>query len=106
MKGTEKQIKWAEEIVEEGRATIRINIEKIQKELARVGHVSTLEDNLEIWEKMQIAHEKLIAKLDDAAIIIEKKDYLNGHGMVAKFDELSRQLQAKQFAEAVSKIKK
>lgn len=106
MKGTEKQIKWAEEIIEEARGTININIDKIQKELARVGHVSTLEDNLEIWEKMQVAYEKLISGIDDAAIIIGKKDELNGHGMVVEFDRLSRILQEKQFAEAVSKIKK
>lgn len=105
MKGTEKQIKWAEEIIKEARGTININIVKKQAELARVGHVSSLEDDIKIWQKIQVAYEKLISDIDDAAIIIEKKDYLNGSGMVAKFDELSRQLQAKRFAEAESKIK-
>lgn len=95
LKGTERQIKLAEEIIVDSKATIEINIKTTQERLGKFGKIDTLVDNLQIWEKIKTDYEKAVAKIDDAAFIIQKKSYLDADAVIAKFNELSLKSQYK-----------
>ena len=74
MKGTEKQIKWAEDIIAGARRNIENNI-KLQEEYAQQFPTAAkmYMDMADQWRRLSAQVEAAIAKCDDAAIIINKR---------------------------------
>ena len=76
MKGTEKQIKWAEDIIAAARSTVEGNIKR-SAEMAAQHKV--FEKDLEQWKKIGEQLEAVLAMIgDDAAKIIDKREKLSG----------------------------
>ena len=72
MKGTEKQIAWAEDIINNARQCIDNNI----------AYINTLTDNnplkhdLPIWERLQVRFAEAVAhpKMQDASFVISNRN--------------------------------
>lgn len=67
MKGTEKQIAWANDIINGARSRIKSGLENA---LAPA-------DNREAWQIVSEKYEACIARCDDAAKIIDRRYSLN-----------------------------
>lgn len=80
MKGTEKQVKWAEDIIEGARRTIAANIKLNREREAQFGAV-IYTARAEQWEKLSAQVEAAVAKCDDAAIIINKRSMFGDDGL-------------------------
>lgn len=78
MKGTEKQIKWAEDIMRQARETISRNIENIDK-VDTVG-IRSLER--QCFVECGEALEKAFSQIDSAAKIIEMRDQFSSERIV------------------------
>ncbi len=66
MKGTEKQIKWAEDIKAEA-------IRNCKAHIASNEAIGMFEQETELYRIMIEAMEGIFAKVDDAAVIIDKR---------------------------------
>lgn len=90
LKGSEKQVKWANDIIQEAVDTIEANLKRSRERAKQYPKDTTFSDNVAIWEKLDKAYKALFpARIDNAAEIIDKRNYLNGRGMVEKFNKLS-----------------
>ena len=79
MKGTEKQIKWAESIVNDAKETIRRNIERSANE----------QDELKIWKWIEVQYNKTMEQVgDNAALIIDNRKALDSARMVYLSDQV------------------
>lgn len=81
MKGSEKQIKWAEDIIAGARKIIADNIQINQNREAEYG-VGIYSRRAEQWEKLSTQIEEAVAKCDDAAIIINKRNMFSYDGLI------------------------
>ena len=81
MKGSEKQIKWAEDILANGKATITRNIELDKERLAKYGDIMFAE-SIEIWEQIEAEYDKIIANVTDASEIIAKRHRLSPDALI------------------------
>lgn len=77
MKGTEKQIKWAEDIIEEARATIKNNIANIDK----VDTIGIRAIERQCYVECGESLERMLSKIDDAATIIDMRDELSPYSV-------------------------
>nr|DAF09711.1 MAG TPA: hypothetical protein [Caudoviricetes sp.] len=77
LKGTEKQIKWAEDIIREARETIKNNIANIDK-IDTIG-IRAIERQcyVECGESL----EQMLSQIDDAATIIDMRDKLSSYSI-------------------------
>lgn len=77
LKGTEKQIKWAEDIIREARETIKNNIANIDK-IDTIG-IRSIERQcyVECGESL----EQMLSQINDAATIINMRDKLSSHSI-------------------------
>ena len=75
MKGTEKQIKWAEDIKTGAMNTINANIERMSKDPA-----SALE--VRVLKILRVVAKRVFDSIDDAAKIIDRRNYLDGQAMI------------------------
>lgn len=80
MKGTEKQIKWAEDIIRDARETIRRNIELIKALQEKHGY-DVRQDELEAYEKCSESLEKVFASTEEAGAIIEMRNRISGRAI-------------------------
>ena len=87
MKGSEKQIKWAEDIIADARKIIADNIHLNQNREAEFG-AGIYSRRAEQWEKVSAQIEAAIAKCDDAAIIINKRNMFSYDGLVKWVDRM------------------
>lgn len=73
MKGTEKQIKWAEDIITSAQETIRRNIERNAND----------EKELRIWKWMEAEYAKAMEQVgDNAALIINNRKALDSDRVI------------------------
>lgn len=81
MKGTEKQIAFANNIIQESRNTIAANI-------ARFTELG-LERDVKIWNMVSEQYETAISKIDNAASIIEHRSSLNSSSIMNAYNQIN-----------------
>lgn len=91
MKGTEKQIKWAEDIIREARETIKRNIEikKAEEEKNNVPGFFAIE--IDCFEECGKSLEQMLSGINEASKIIDMRYQLSS-GAILKMvnDEVCR----------------
>lgn len=87
LKGTEKQIKWAEDIIREARETIKNNIENIkalQQEYSEKFDEEMKafrQDEVEAYELCGKQMEAMLENIDSAAKIIDMREKLSSRNI-------------------------
>ena len=77
MKGTVKQIKWAEDIKETAYRTIETNVELLKNKLEKYPNWERFKVEIEGYEKVRETLDKFFEMTDEAADIIEKRYVLS-----------------------------
>ena len=77
LKGTEKQIKWAEDIIREARETIKKNIANIDK----VDTIGIRAIERQCYVDCEASLEKMLSQIDDAATIIDMRNKLSSRSI-------------------------
>lgn len=78
MKGTEKQIKWAEDIIAKARETLDRNIALID----RVDTIGARKDERQCYVDCRESLEKMLEGVDDAAKIIDMRERLSSSSIL------------------------
>lgn len=91
MKGTEKQIAWAKEIIDHALDTCRRNIELDTKRLEEYGH-QVYQTSIDAMKVMMKVIEKIGSTTEDAEKIINKKDILSGENILKTVDRWAEQI--------------
>jgi len=89
MKGTEKQIKWAEDIINDAYNTIDANIARMEKESKEFFHF-----NIQAYKECRKKLEETLETCDDAAVIIKCRNQFDPrriNEMVGRMAEKARQ---------------
>lgn len=76
LKGSEKQIAWAEDIIGEARRTVENNIALI-KGIQEQHNLKVRQDELEAYELCGKQLEEMLANIDSASKIIDMRDQLS-----------------------------
>lgn len=93
LKGTEKQVAWAEDIIRVARGTIRSNIDNIKNLQAEYtekygeGFKNFRQDELEAFEKCGESLEAMLANIDSAAKIIDMRAELSSRSILDMVDK-------------------
>lgn len=77
MKGTEKQIKWAEDTKANALGTCEANIERMEKTIDNQTGRTIFPDEIEAYKVQLAILQAFFAKVDDAAVIISKRDLIH-----------------------------
>lgn len=88
MKGTEKQIKWAQDIKDKFFRTIDLNISFYQEQLDKHPEVIEYQDDIDIFVNIKEDMEKALSHVDDAAKIIEMREMLSADRILFVFNEI------------------
>lgn len=86
MKGTEKQIKWAEDIIESARGTIKANIENIKAQQEKY-NCKWRQDELEAFELCSKSLEELLSKVTEASQVINMRHKISSHAIIEMVQE-------------------
>lgn len=86
LKGTEKQVAWAEDIIGEARRTIEGNIERIKVEQEKHG-IPVMQDYLEAYARCGETLENMLSKIDSASKIIEMRDRISSREINRMVDQ-------------------
>lgn len=86
MKGTEKQIKWAEDIIESARGTIKANIENIKAQQEKY-NCKWRQDELEAFELCGKSLEELLDKVTEASQVIDMRHKISSHAIIEMVHE-------------------
>ncbi len=70
MKGSEKQIKWAEDIKKGAMDTLTNNLERMKNS----GHEEYYKITIQVFEELKKELEECFEKVDDAKVIIENRN--------------------------------
>lgn len=81
LKGTEKQVAWAEDIIASARGTIKTNIENIKAQQEKY-NCKFKQDELEAYEKCSESLETLLAGIDSASKIIDMRYKISGGAII------------------------
>ena len=88
MKGTEKQIAWAEDIIKNARVTVAANIAKNEEEAEKHEGSSAAayyREQADKWTRLGEQIEGFFAATDDAAKIIDKRDLFDPRQLCKKW---------------------
>jgi hypothetical protein len=93
MTGTEKQVAWASQIVEDGRKTIAMNLERNKKEYERTEAKCFLLW-ARVWKKLDDDYENALTdtKCDDAQFVIDNRAKFDPEKITALFNQICRQI--------------
>jgi len=91
MKGTEKQIAWANEILDHALDTCKRNIDLDTKRLEEYGH-QVYRSGIDALKVMMKVIEKIGSTTEDAEKIINKKDILSGENILKTVDRWAEQI--------------
>ena len=80
LKGSEKQVAWAEDIIAGARGTIKANIDNIKAQQEKY-NMKFRQDELEAYEKCKESLETLLAGIDSAAKIIDLRYKISGRAI-------------------------
>ena len=91
MKGTEKQIKWAEDIIRETREANKQHVEFYTAKVAENDRIMVDDHKkcLHIWEAISAEFERTVSGIDSAAVVIDNRKLLSADRMQWYFNELS-----------------
>ena len=88
MKGSEKQIKWAESIISEARETFVRNIARQEAQLN--GPAAALaQRTLDIWMRLRDYYEASVANIDSAAFVIDNRTALDSSRVIYQFNQIN-----------------
>ena len=82
MKGTEKQIKWAEDIKEAAYGTVNGNIELLQERLNKYPNWDSLKNEIKGYEKVREVLDIFFNQIAEASQVIDKRFMLEGEALV------------------------
>lgn len=89
MKGSEKQVRWAEDIIRNTREALKGHMDWAKKEAeAHPNMANEWNKSLHIWQAISAEFERTIAPIDSASVIIENRDCLSARRMQYYFDEI------------------
>lgn len=91
MKGTAKQIAWAQDIIENGLNTIKANIELDEKKYAETGH-PMYQTSARLWRVELIAATTKAANVEDAEQVINRQHGYDGGCWVSVHDKYMRMI--------------
>lgn len=80
LKGTEKQITWAMDIINNAVNTIGRNIELCEERNAK--HTGMADKELKAWTALQVQVNQVIDSIEDASKIIALKDKFSPSGLI------------------------
>lgn len=86
MKGTEKQIKWAEDIIREARETINCNVKNIKEQQEKY-NCKWRQDEIEAFEMCGKSLEEMLSKTNDASQIINMRAKLSSRSIIEMVHE-------------------
>lgn len=92
MKGTEKQVQYAEDILASGINTIKGNIERLERLLDETGF-KPFETQLRIWKAILIPAEIKAAKAENAADVIEHRGQYDGRFWISCEERLQSMIE-------------
>ena len=87
LKGTEKQVAWAEDIIREARETISRNIEFKKQEEERNNVPGFFALEIEAFEKCGESLETMLAGIDSASKIIDMRSKLSSGSILRMVQE-------------------
>ncbi len=82
MKGTEKQIKWAEDIKEAAYGTVNGNIELLQERLNKYPNWDSLKNEIKGYEKVREVLDMFFNQIAEASQVIDKRFMPEGEALV------------------------
>ena len=88
LKGTEKQIAWAESIREESINTCDKNIELAKERIEKYPGVASYERDLKAYEEIKSQVVSVFDKIEDAAYIIDNRKSLDSNRIVYLANQL------------------
>ena len=91
MKGTEKQIKWAEDIIRKTREANKQHVDFWTEKVAENDRFMAGDNEkcLRIWTAISAEFERTISRIDSAAVVIDNRRVLSEDRLQWYFDELS-----------------
>ena len=93
MKGTEKQIKWAEQILADARNTIQANIRLAQKNYEKYNHEVFFEDRLTALNLISDQFEAMVENMT-ASMIIDARDRISPHSITCLLEKTEDKIRA------------
>ena len=94
MNGTEKQIKWAEQILADARNTIQANIELAEKNYEKYNHEVFFEDRLTALNLISEQFEAMCSQVDDARVIIDARDKISPFSITRLLEKTEDKIRA------------
>ena len=89
LKGTEKQVAWAEDIIAEARRTVQNNLNNIKKQREELGagFEQFRQDEVEAFEKCGESLETMLAGIGSASKIIDMRSSLSSGNILHMVQE-------------------
>lgn len=91
MKGTEKQIKWAEGIKESAYGTIEANIELLNEKLEKYPNWESVKAEIKGYEKVRETLDKFFEMTDEASKVINARHILDGESIIEQARKYAKQ---------------
>lgn len=92
LKGSEKQIAWANDIIREARETLSRNIEISEEREAKTGNTGFYRLRIESYKEVQRQLETYLDTVDSAAKIIERKSVFSSESVLRMAQEYEKSL--------------
>lgn len=96
LKGSEKQIAWAEKIRNGAMETCEINIKLAKEKIERYPGVADFEYDLKAFENLKNQFESLFDDLEDASKIIDKRDVLSSNHVIYMAGKIREEMKRKE----------
>lgn len=96
MNGSEKQVKWAEDIINSARETIRRNIEIEAENAAKCQNENNpFNFSIRCWKRVEWELNKALSdpRASDAKIIIDHRNAFDGAAMIKQHGKLQNMLE-------------
>ena len=88
LKGSERQIAWANQIRRDAIATADRNIEHFQKEKKKAGGISIHDDTIAAYKEVRSNLVNALQKIDSASVIIDKRHIFSGDTVIREADKI------------------
>lgn len=89
MRGSEKQIAWAEDIKKEAYGTVNANIKTLDEKIEKYPNWETAKKERAAFIRVREMLDEVFGKIEDASVIIEKRYMLSGKSII----ELKRSIE-------------
>ena len=89
LEGSEKQIKWAEQIRENAINTVNNNIHLAKNRIKQNSQVQDYKDDLEAYNHIGKQLGEELKKIDSASVLINRREFFSG----ARINQLAQKLE-------------